>query len=125
MIKYHVNTTRKEIPTHVHQNIGPFGNAANKMKLHLNRTCFHAGLKSLTGMSSFHPLCERTLRLLVFPSVKNSSLFLSLVSFFLSEIKFLCLCIRYLVSFGKSCAGHGKLQQGHGKGSKFFFKMAS
>ena len=59
----------------------PFWNAANKMKLHVNRTCFHAGLKSQTGMSSFHPLCERILSLLVFPSVKNSSLFLSPFSY--------------------------------------------
>ena len=51
------------------------------MKLHVNRTCFHAGLKSQTGMSSFHPLCERILSLLVFPSVKNSSLFLSPFSY--------------------------------------------
>ena len=52
VIKYHVNTTRNEMPTHVHQNIGSFWNAA-EMKLHVNRTCFHAGLKSQTGMSSF------------------------------------------------------------------------
>ena len=31
------------------------------MKLHLNRTCFHASLKSQTGMSSFCLSCERTL----------------------------------------------------------------
>ena len=31
------------------------------MKLHVNRTCFHAGLKSQTGMSSFRLSCERTL----------------------------------------------------------------
>ena len=43
--KYHVNTTRNEIPTHVHQNIGSFWNAA-KMKLYVSRTCFHVGLKS-------------------------------------------------------------------------------
>ena len=29
----------------VHQNIGSFSNAA-EMKLHVNRTCFHAGVKS-------------------------------------------------------------------------------
>ena len=52
VIKYHVNTTRNEMPTHVHQNIGSFWNAA-EMKLHVNRTCFHASLKSQTGMSSF------------------------------------------------------------------------
>ena len=60
MIKYHVNTTRKEMPIHVHQNIGSFWNAA-EMKLHVNRTCFHAGLKFQTGMSSFWLSCERTL----------------------------------------------------------------
>ena len=31
------------------------------MKLHGNRACFHAGLKSQTGMSSFRLSCERTL----------------------------------------------------------------
>ena len=31
------------------------------MKYHVNRTCFHAGLKSHTGMSSFRLSCERTL----------------------------------------------------------------
>ena len=31
------------------------------MKLHVNRTCFHAGLKSQTGVSSFRLSCERTL----------------------------------------------------------------
>ena len=31
------------------------------MKLHVNKTCFHAGLKSQTGMSSFRLSCERTL----------------------------------------------------------------
>ena len=31
------------------------------MKLHVNRTCFHAGLKSQTGMSLFRLSCERTL----------------------------------------------------------------
>ena len=29
----------------------------------MNRTCFHAGLKSQTGKSSFHLSCERTLKL--------------------------------------------------------------
>ena len=32
------------------------------MKLHVNRTCFHAGLKSQTGMSLFRLSCERALR---------------------------------------------------------------
>ena len=62
VIKYHVNTTRNEMLTHVHQNIGSFWNAA-EMKLHVNRTCFHAGLKSQTGMSSFCVSCERSLNL--------------------------------------------------------------
>ena len=31
------------------------------MKLHVNRTCFHASLKSQTGLSSFRLLCEHTL----------------------------------------------------------------
>ena len=57
VIKYHVNTTRNEMLTHVHQNIGSFWNAA-EMKLHVNRTCFHAGLKSQTGMSSFRSSCD-------------------------------------------------------------------
>ena len=48
------------MPTHVHQNIGFFWNAA-KMKLHVDRTCFHASLKSQTGLSSFRLPCERTL----------------------------------------------------------------
>ena len=34
----------------IHQNIESFWNAA-EMKLHVNRTCFHARLKSQTGMS--------------------------------------------------------------------------
>ena len=49
------------MPKHAHQNIELFRNAA-EMKLHVNRTCFHAGLKSQTGMSSFRLSCERTLR---------------------------------------------------------------
>ena len=61
LIKYHVNTTQNEMPTHVHQTIGSFWNAG-KMKLHVNRTCFYAGLKSQTGMSLFCLSCERTLR---------------------------------------------------------------
>ena len=32
-----------------------------EMKFHVNRTCFHNGLKSQTGMSSFRLSCERTL----------------------------------------------------------------
>ena len=32
-----------------------------EMKFHVNRTCFHAGLKSQTGVSSFRLSCERTL----------------------------------------------------------------
>ena len=44
----------------VHQNIGSFWNTA-EMKLHVNRTYFHASLKFQTGMSSFHLSCERTL----------------------------------------------------------------
>ena len=59
VIKYHVNTTRNEMLTHVHQNTGSFWNAA-EMKLHVDRTCFHAGLKSQTGMSSFCVSCERS-----------------------------------------------------------------
>ena len=61
VIKYHVNTTRNETPTHVRLYIGSFWNAA-EMKSHVKRTCFHAGLKSQTGMSSFRLSCERTLR---------------------------------------------------------------
>ena len=58
VIKYHVNTTRNEMLTLVHQNIGSFWNAA-EMKLHMNS--FHASLKSQTVMSSFRLSCERTL----------------------------------------------------------------
>ena len=61
MKKYHVNTTRNEMPTQVHQNIVSLWNVA-EMKLHVNRTCFHADLKSQTGMSSFHFSCECTLK---------------------------------------------------------------
>ena len=32
-----------------------------EMKFHVNRTCFHVGLKSQTGMSSFRLSCECTL----------------------------------------------------------------
>ena len=49
LMKYHVNNTQNEMPTHVHQNIESFWNAG-KMKLHVNRTCFYAGLKSHTGI---------------------------------------------------------------------------
>ena len=44
------------------RNIGSFWNAAER-KLYVNRTCFHARLKSQTGKSSFHLSCERTLKL--------------------------------------------------------------
>ena len=60
VIKYYVNTTQNEMPTHVHQDIGSFWNTA-EMKLDVNRTCFDAGLKSQTCMSSFHLSCKRTL----------------------------------------------------------------
>ena len=36
----------------IHQNIESFWNVA-EMKLHVNKTCFHTGLKSQTGMNSF------------------------------------------------------------------------
>ena len=52
--KQHVNTTRNEMPVHVHQNIGSFGNTA-EMKRHVNRTFFYPGL------SKFRLSCERTL----------------------------------------------------------------
>ena len=35
-----------------------------EMKFHVNRTCFHAGLKSQTGMSSFRLSYKRTLNML-------------------------------------------------------------
>ena len=60
VIKYYVNTTQNEMPTHVHQDIGSFWNTA-EMKLDVNRTWFDAGLKSQTCMSSFHLSCKRTL----------------------------------------------------------------
>ena len=44
VIKYHVNTTRNEMPKHFHQNIGSFWYAA-EMERHLKRICFHAGLE--------------------------------------------------------------------------------
>ena len=59
VIEYHVNTTRNEMLI-VHQIIGSFWNAA-EMKLHVNKICFHADLKSQTCMSSFRLSCERTL----------------------------------------------------------------
>ena len=49
------------MPTHVHQNIRSLRNAAER-KLYVNRTCFHAGLKSQTGVSSFCLSCEHTLK---------------------------------------------------------------
>ena len=49
--------------THVHQNNGSFWNAA-EMKPHVNRTCFHTGLKSQTDINSFRFSCERILYLL-------------------------------------------------------------
>ena len=60
VIKY-VNTIRNEMSAHVHQNIGSFWKAA-EIKLHVNKTCFHAGLKSQTGMSSFRLSCEHALK---------------------------------------------------------------
>ena len=48
------------MPKNVHQNIGSFWNAA-EIKLHVTKTCFHAGLKSQTCMSLFRLSCERTL----------------------------------------------------------------
>ena len=60
MIKYNVSTTRNEMPTHVHQNIGPFRNVAD-MKRHVNRICFYAALKSQSGLTSFRLSCGRTL----------------------------------------------------------------
>ena len=56
VIKYHVNSTRNEMHTHVYQVIGLFWNSA-ETKLHVNITFFHTGLKSQTGMSSFHVSC--------------------------------------------------------------------
>ena len=60
VIKYHVKTNGNGMPAHVHQNIRSFWNAA-EMKFHVNRTCFHAGLKFQTGISWFCLSCERTL----------------------------------------------------------------
>ena len=58
-----IYATRNEMPTHVHQNIELFRNAA-EMKLHVNRTCFHAGLKSLNRYEFISPLMwERTLKI--------------------------------------------------------------
>ena len=66
-IKYHLNTTQNEMPTHVHQSVGLFWNAA-EMKCHMNRTCFHVGLKSQTGMSLFC-LCERIVRFVLLSGI--------------------------------------------------------
>ena len=41
VIQYHVNTTWNEMPTHVHQNVGPFWNAV-KMKLMWTELVFTA-----------------------------------------------------------------------------------
>ena len=60
--------TWNEMPTHVHQNIGSLWNAT-EMKIHVNRTCFHAGLKSQTSMSSCCFSCERTLTFAVLSHV--------------------------------------------------------
>ena len=71
MTRYYVNTTQNEMPTRAHQNIGLFWNAA-EMKRHVNRTCFHTGLKSHTDSSAFrlsreHALCfNRTFRNVIF-----------------------------------------------------------
>ena len=59
-MKYHVNTSRNEMPRDVHQNIAPFWNAA-EMTLQVKRTCFRAGLKCQTGKSSFRLSCQHTL----------------------------------------------------------------
>ena len=72
--KNHINTARNEIPPHVHQSIRSFWNAA-EMKLHVNRTCFHAGLKSQTGMSSFRLSWERTLKYRNFTSFRFHKIF--------------------------------------------------
>ena len=48
-----------EMPTNVHQNIGSFWDAA-KMKHNVKRTCFHAGLRFQTSISSFYLSCRRT-----------------------------------------------------------------
>ena len=47
-----IYATRNEMPKYAHQNIELFRNAA-EMKLHVNRTCFHAGLKSLNRWVHF------------------------------------------------------------------------
>ena len=52
MIKYHADTTWNGTATHAHINIKWFWDAA-EMKHHVNRTCFHAGLKSQTGQGCF------------------------------------------------------------------------
>ena len=50
----------------------PFWNAG-EMKLHVNRTCFHGGLKSQTGLSSFRLSCERTLRQMTLQNLFQST----------------------------------------------------
>ena len=55
VIKYHVNTTQNEyLDMSIH--ISLFWNAA-EMKRYLKRTCFHGGLKSHVGLSSFRLSC--------------------------------------------------------------------
>ena len=75
------------MPTYVHQNIGLFWNSA-EMKRYVKRICYHVGLKSQTGMSSFRFSCEHTLNFLIL-TISDAIVFLSL--------KKLLLC--YLFSF--------------------------
>ena len=64
--------------THVHQNIGSFWNTA-EMKLHVNMTCFHAGLKSQTGYEFISSLMwtyswiHKVLDEISFREISNSS----------------------------------------------------
>ena len=78
VIKYHVNTTRNEMPTHVHQNIRSFWNSV-KTKFHVNRTCFHAGLWNLKTVW-VHFASRVNALLVIYPKCDISSLLAEVVS---------------------------------------------
>ena len=59
VIKYHVNTTRNEMPTLVYQNIGSFWSAA-EIKRSFEQNLFSRRFE-ISNRSSFHLSCERSL----------------------------------------------------------------
>ena len=78
VIKYPVNTTRNEMPTHVHENIRSFWNSV-KTKFHVNRTCFHAGLWNLKTVW-VHFASRVNALLVIYPKCDISSLLAEVVS---------------------------------------------